>query len=181
VAIVKPESNLARHQEANSGAAGAALTFSLCACLLAAYLYPSRSVPSRSSGCILHLKELSVALQEYADDHEGTLPPADTWATAVQPYLKNANVFRCPRRQKDGFSYAFNSHLGGVVVDAVRSRDTVPLLFESSSDYENAKDPLTSFTAPHGDVGYVAFLDGRVEATQVAPEARFQVNPIQTK
>jgi prepilin-type processing-associated H-X9-DG protein len=78
--------------------------------LLAALLFPafSRSRESaRRSACQSNLKQIGLAVLQYTQDHDDTTPPRYTgtgaadanpnnWRVLVFPYVKSADVFRCP-------------------------------------------------------------------------------------
>ena len=68
--------------------------------ILAAILFPvfaQARESARKTSCAANLYQLGVALQIYARDHDGRLPPRhhDLKPLAV-PYLNSVTLFRCP-------------------------------------------------------------------------------------
>lgn len=68
--------------------------------LLAGILYPVFS-HARSKGrqinCLSHLYQIGMALQLYARDHDGRLPPAhNDFRPLAAPYLRSLTVLQCP-------------------------------------------------------------------------------------
>jgi prepilin-type processing-associated H-X9-DG protein len=49
-----------------------------------------------ATNCLANAKQLTLAMQMYADDNEGRLPPAATWPGAVWPFCKNEGIYTCP-------------------------------------------------------------------------------------
>ena len=46
--------------------------------------------------CHSNLKQISLALQQYVQDHDSKYPKAVVWEESVMPYVKNQQVLRCP-------------------------------------------------------------------------------------
>jgi prepilin-type N-terminal cleavage/methylation domain-containing protein/prepilin-type processing-associated H-X9-DG protein len=77
---------------------------------------------ARQTACVSNLKQLGAALTMYAEDYDGYYTrgqywPWDdtyTWVEAVEPYVKNKNVFRCPSQGSDAYGYGYNiAYWGG--------------------------------------------------------------------
>lgn len=55
-------------------------------------------------GCANNLRQIGLALAEYAQDNDGMLPAGErparkaTWQTEIWPYTKSKNCFHCPAR-----------------------------------------------------------------------------------
>lgn len=101
--------------------------------LLAALLLPAfaRSrEDGRRSTCMSNLQQIALAVQQYAKDNDARYPLTEVndegdpygWADAVEPYLKNRQVFQCPSENtlaasapaEVGFlDYIYNSNLDG--------------------------------------------------------------------
>jgi prepilin-type processing-associated H-X9-DG protein/prepilin-type N-terminal cleavage/methylation domain-containing protein len=76
--------------------------------LLAALLFPVLSKArerSHATTCAMNLRQISMALQVYAQDHNGAYPlirpfnddaNCSLWADRVFPYLKQREIFWCP-------------------------------------------------------------------------------------
>ena len=60
--------------------------------------------------CASNLKRLTLAILMYAQDHQETLPPAETWGDAILPYLYNNEwYFVCPSAPDLVCGYAYNA------------------------------------------------------------------------
>ena len=79
---------------------------------LAAILFPvfaQARAKARQAACLSNMKQIGLALQAYADDYDGVMPPSQiyyvydpnpsapvSWPTLIYPYVKNQDVFVCP-------------------------------------------------------------------------------------
>lgn len=105
--------------------------------IVVAVLFPVFSRPSGSTltPCKNNLKQISLGLQQYTKDFDGQSPllavtansgttyiPPYGWADALQPYLKNTQLYQCPADEhkgtkdsgKSGFTdYWYNSGMAG--------------------------------------------------------------------
>jgi prepilin-type N-terminal cleavage/methylation domain-containing protein/prepilin-type processing-associated H-X9-DG protein len=81
--------------------------------ILAAILFPvfaqARDAARRAS-CASNLKQMHLAVIQYAQDHDESMPfaldthlctPANGNMPALQPYIKNTQIFRCPSDSGD--------------------------------------------------------------------------------
>lgn len=72
--------------------------------ILAAILFPvfSRArAKARQTACLSNVKQIGLALEMYCQDYDESYPVVDhvrgyDWWMPLQPYVKNAQVFRCP-------------------------------------------------------------------------------------
>lgn len=106
--------------------------------LLAALLLPAISGAKergRATACLSNLRQIGLAIQMYAQDHDNRMPvmrdraagPTNTNdppgpEVALKTYLGNAKLLRCPSDQKEvfettGSSYAWNNLLNGQPAD----------------------------------------------------------------
>ena len=128
----------------------------------------------RNAACKSNLKQLSLGLLMYAQDHDNRFPPAESWADAVRPYVRNRDVYECPA----GGGYAYNSELSNIALGDIRSPWNCPMLFDSDAGNANSNDPVTSFVKRHREsgsgvsVGNVAWADGHVKGVISPPDAR---------
>jgi hypothetical protein len=99
---------------------------------LAALLFPVFALArenARRSSCQSNLKQVGLALLQYAQDYDERLPigwqnsrptPFGGWAELLQPYLKSLEVYQCPSEatkynpldSTDYTDYAYNATLG---------------------------------------------------------------------
>ncbi|MEN6549082.1 MAG: prepilin-type N-terminal cleavage/methylation domain-containing protein [Armatimonadia bacterium] len=72
--------------------------------ILAAILFPvfaKARAKARQTACLSNVRQLSTALQMYAQDYDECYPYVNhdlgyDWWQPMQPYVKNAQMFRCP-------------------------------------------------------------------------------------
>lgn len=78
--------------------------------ILAAILFPvfgKAREKARQTSCLSNMRQLSLAVTQYSQDHDEKFPPstnyqvaanndARTWMPIVQPYMKNWQTFVCP-------------------------------------------------------------------------------------
>src|SRR5688572_30477323 len=75
--------------------------------LLAAILFPvfaRARENARRSSCSSNLRQIAITIKQYVQDYDSRYPQASMsedeapfgWADAVQPYLKNIQLYQCP-------------------------------------------------------------------------------------
>lgn len=73
--------------------------------ILAAILFPvfaRARENARRTSCLSNQKQIGIAVMQYLQDHdERYMHDHHRWADAVQPYIKNQQVFRCPSLQEE--------------------------------------------------------------------------------
>lgn len=112
-----------------------------------------------------NLKQLSLGIIQYTQDHDENLPDADKWVDEIMPYVKNASVFRDPAAPGLKWGYAFNRTLSGVSLADLDEPATTVVLFESTDGKKNAADTGDSLPMPgrhDGGTNY-ALADGHVK------------------
>ncbi len=82
--------------------------------ILAAILFPvfgKARAKAHQTSCTSNQRQIAASLLMYAQDHEETMPPADTWTTLVS----DPGVMNCNAQSGDGPDYCYNggSHLAG--------------------------------------------------------------------
>ncbi|MBI2298772.1 MAG: DUF1559 domain-containing protein [Armatimonadetes bacterium] len=97
--------------------------------ILAAILFPvfaKAREKARQSSCNSNAKQLMLAIRQYTQDYDEVMPrmywsgsawePAASgwWGGEIGPYIKNAQIFRCPSKQDTVCSYIFNGTLQGM-------------------------------------------------------------------
>ncbi len=86
--------------------------------ILAAILFPvfaRAREKARQSSCLSNVKQIMLAVMQYAQDYDETLPVASHWTTndnhlpsntytywyeALEPYIKNDQVLKCPSQPR---------------------------------------------------------------------------------
>lgn len=119
-------------------------------------LYLSSGEAARRTVCRSNLRQLTQALELYAQDHDGRYPLPARWVKASARYVDSLGVFFCPsderprrlrERQQPAVSYWYRP---------------------PRSDHEPSATPVlgdvvyTNGTGNHEEGGNVAYLDGHV-------------------
>lgn len=94
------------------GCAGLPLAF------LCGVLYPVVSMVrenARSASCQSNLKRLGLALAQYSQDNDDTLPNASaadgrTWREVLLPYIKTKDAYHCPQRNDFADAHGFSQN-----------------------------------------------------------------------
>ncbi|HEX9998100.1 MAG TPA: hypothetical protein VGB45_13245 [Abditibacterium sp.] len=64
--------------------------------------------------CVSRLKQIGLGIAQYTQDYDEVFPRAANWQENLQPYLKDAKLFRCPLAPQNG--YALNAILTGKLI-----------------------------------------------------------------
>lgn len=97
------------------------------------------------------LRQLFDALQEYAGEHGGNLPPADRWVDELQPYVFDQSTFQSPAAPDQPFGYAMNEELSGQPLQKEgRVTGTTLLLAERPGPDRNARGTADALLAQKG-------------------------------
>jgi hypothetical protein len=138
----------------------------------------SRQSNHVNSLCKSNMEILGQAFLTYAKQHNNTLPPAENWATSIQPFVSDVSVYRCPNDLTNGFtSYAMNDSLSGKKLSDLKNASQLVLLYEvdksGNSPHGNGKD-IYSVGHDNGGAGrhggnfyrfnYYLFADGNVNS-----------------
>ncbi len=133
--------------------------------ILAAILFPvfaKAREKARQTACLNNQKQLALAAQMFAQDHNELLPTSDTvWGDLNM----DKGVLICPTagtKIKNGYGY--NQFLSGVALGEVTSPTTTPMFADSDS----ATNILTSWldcAKRHSGKTIQVFVDGHVEPT----------------
>ena len=88
--------------------------------ILAAILFPvfaRAREKARQSSCLNNVKQWNLALQQYMQDYDETLPlyynfrcPSGSryWFEVMMPYVLNRQILKCPSRPERSVGYGFN-------------------------------------------------------------------------
>ncbi len=77
---------------------------------LAAILFPvfaSAREAARKTVCLSNLRQIGMAIQMYATDHNDCFPGLD-WINDILPYAKSSDIFNCPSQGGERDTYAGN-------------------------------------------------------------------------
>lgn len=119
--------------------------------------------------CMSNLKQISLGILMYAQDHNEHFPDADKWVDEVTPYVKNDAIFHDPQDAPDHqWSYAFNKALSGKTLAQVAAPAETVMLFDSTTGTKNAADLGESLPHPgrHHGANVYALADGHVKTFQ---------------
>lgn len=147
-------------------------------CFGAAILYSpgcgSRGNARRSS-CQSNLKQISLAVAQYASDYDDLLPQR-YWSASLLPYTKSEQLFWCPETNAtQGTSdYFWNARLNGTNKNLIAQPATLVLLGDGRDDapldatlnsFPNAwRRDENSPAWRHLDTANYAFADGHVKS-----------------
>lgn len=113
-----------------------------------------------------NLKQLSLGILQYMQDHDEHMPDADKWVDEIMPYVKSEAIFHDPSAPTgEKWSYAYNRTLSHKSVAQLDSPATTVMLFESSKGMKNASDTGQSVPRPgrhQGGTDY-GFADGHIK------------------
>jgi len=148
--------------------------------ILAAMLLPALAKAkerAQSIQCMNNLRQLALATQAYAAEHDGHLPSATNWCDAIKPNVGTEKNFKCPGAPAmDRCDYAFNSNLDGLEEKDI-SRYTV-LYFETDDGWNAHGGPeLLPRKWRHNNSIVVAFADGHVEVVRIGRISQLRWNP----
>jgi len=115
--------------------------------------------------CMSHLKQLALAVLMWAADHGDTLPPAKSWGSELQPYLRDLKVCRCPAAPDLACGYSYNLEVAGRKLASIQRPAETVLFYESGLGSLDAADRGESQPRPgrHNGGTNRAFVDGHVQ------------------
>jgi len=117
----------------------------------------------------VNVKTLCTTAVDYADAHDGKLPPADSYPQALAEYMGRAPKLRDPGAKDAERSYAMNASLDAANLFGLGDIGRTVLFFECRAGAPCAGGPDDLPDKPRYRGGYViGFVDGHV--VQVAPE-----------
>ncbi len=129
----------------NGGLALAGAVLGGVACLMlvfgsvAVLLLKNRDHSDPDATCLSNVKQLMLGQIMYASDYE-RFPPAADWPRAVEPYVKNRQIYLCPRdrrgyKQMSGdlpTSYAMSRAMSGATHGDMASTARTGVLFDGT-------------------------------------------------
>jgi prepilin-type processing-associated H-X9-DG protein len=112
--------------------------------------------------CLSNLKQLMLAMLQYAQDHDEVLPPAETWRDDLMPYCHNVLIFQCP---VNPWGYTYNATLAKKPLGQIAAPAETIVLFEVGHVEPNmAADPAkVKWVRPHDGGACVGYADGHVK------------------
>lgn len=127
---------------------------------------------ARTSACVSNLKQVSLAMLMYSQDYDETMPLKERWPEALQPYLRNNELFVCPSDESphatgvEGWplSYTFSERLDGTNLRNIRRSAAEVAIFDGDVLSGGREDAQFR----HEGDAVVGFADGHVRP--VTPE-----------
>jgi hypothetical protein len=148
--------------------------------------------------CINNEKQICTALQLYADDNDGYLPPATNWTENAVQYSKNISSFYChshwlrTHKKHENTSviimarnslgvetrvrdYGLNAALAGKRLSDLANPSEVVLIYETSQLAVSPSGSAVNVTRPglHNKGNYYRFADGHVKWIEDGEAASF--------
>ena len=125
-----------------------------------------------------NLKQISLGMLQYVQDHNEKCPDAARWVDEIMPYIKSEAVFHDPAAP-DGekWSYSLNRNLAGKSLARLQNPASTVLVFESTAGTKNASDAGESVPVPgrHSGGTDYAFADGHVRWLPDGSKASFSL------
>jgi hypothetical protein len=91
--------------------------------------------------CQQHMGQIAEALLAYAREHDGVLPPANSWCDDIGPYVKpeanTPDLWRCPATPDLKYGYAINAELAGADIRILEGHESYVLLLHAKSGAKN--------------------------------------------
>ena len=161
--------------------------------ILAAILFPvfaKAREKARQASCLSNEKQLALAIMQYAQDYDETMPVEffgwstvpPTWRETVAPYIKNTQIFTCPSDSQWTYGYGMNPNwvylTSGVATDyglglrlALFQRPSETLLLGENRDNDWPVNLVGStwgaIQLRHNDGANCAFVDGHCKWQKV--------------
>jgi len=113
-----------------------------------------------------NLRQLAAAVEAYAAQHDGRLPPAEGWVEALGMYVADLDaIVAAPGDPASGRVYAMNRALGGERLGAVRAPSSTVLFFEVEPGSPESGGPELLVVRP-GELNAcsVIFADGNTRS-----------------
>jgi prepilin-type N-terminal cleavage/methylation domain-containing protein len=120
--------------------------------ILAAILFPvfaRAKARALQTACLNNCRQIGLALQEYIDDWDGTMPPLQGhtvwgsqppgWMERIYPYVRTKEVFRCPADGIHNYNYTMNGRSTNLSRDAVRAPAFFIHVFENHGSGANGR------------------------------------------
>ncbi len=152
--------------------------------ILAAILFPvfgSAREKAMQASCLSNTKQIGLGMMMYAMDYDEVWLMRENWCDAVDPYIKNREVFRCPSAPDRDNGYAYNGSLSMLSLGLMRSPAETPAAFDATGGW-NASGGRDLLDFRHNDGANIVFGDAHakwhgkhsVDALSWQPPARQQ-------
>ena len=122
--------------------------------------------------CLSNVKNLSVAVMMYTQDHEGRFPEAEGWVAALAEYIGDESVLKCPEDDSEGrCSYGMNAALSGRSVEELENPAEIVVFLETASPGDSPVGGAEDVVSPprHPTGNSYGFADGHAHTLMEAP------------
>jgi prepilin-type processing-associated H-X9-DG protein len=119
----------------------------------------------QGDSCRSNLKQVGLGMLMFAQDHNETFPNADTWRNDLMPYIKNQQVFECPRSGQGSASYQMNPRMSQRRLAEIPMPATTPLVYDAG---------FPNGTPTHPEGWNVVFVDGHCKAVSPSEAVQYQ-------
>jgi prepilin-type processing-associated H-X9-DG protein len=120
------------------------------------------------SECLSRVKQLALASLMYCQDYDEKMAPHTRWTAVFKPYMKNEELYRCPKAPKLKVGYAYNQLLTFKGLGSIARPAEMLMLGDSDVGGANPACELSvAKLAPrHNGAGNAAFVDGHAKWMQ---------------
>jgi prepilin-type processing-associated H-X9-DG protein len=129
---------------------------------------------SRQVSCVSNLKQLGLALAQYASDYDDHWPPGAEWCDDILLYTKGPSVYVCPPSHAEPCSYAYNERAVGPT--PASPPEGAVVLFDSRAGW-NLTGSIGDVVPRHNDGANLLFTDGHVKWSRADGLLRQQWGP----
>ncbi len=140
------------------------LTFPMLAAILFPVFARARE-KARQTSCLSNTKQIGTAMLMYAQDYDEIWAMRENWREAVNPYVKNDEVFRCPSAPQQDNGYAYNGSLSMLSLVVIPSPAETPLAFDATGG-RNASGGADLLAFRHHGGANIVFSDGHARWQQ---------------
>ena len=121
--------------------------------------------------CLSNMKELDLSALMWSSDNDQREPDADKWTDEIMPYIKNAQILRCPAAPGLECGYAMYRPLSGYNTDDLERPAETVIFFESDLGHRNAAGTYADLPAVprHNGGNIYAYADGHVKWSKTPP------------
>ena len=115
--------------------------------------------------CLSTIKQLNLAMNQYAYDYDDHFPPASAWNEAIlKTYMRRSQFEGCPGTPGEDPDFAMNAGLSSYSAKNVERQYETVLIYESISGKNMAGGPeLLPKPGRHMRGNNIGFVDGHAE------------------
>lgn len=135
--------------------------------ILGAVMFPAfmkARLAAQATTCMSNVKQISMGVMMYSNEHNDTLPDAAKWVESISLYLPDKKLFHCPSVESDWICYAMNNNLDKVSIGKINNPPDTVMIFESIREVDNPNGGIGLLPLPgrHDGTNNIGFADGHV-------------------